>query len=234
VAGLAAVLAIWRQPRLHSFSWDTWRDEFLLLWIFVPLLLTLAVSLVKPLFVPRYFIFCLPALLLLLARGITRLHSWLAVPAISLLLILSLGGTSGYYRQDLDIDRNNWRAITQSLLSSAHPGDALMFHVPMGRMPYDFYRSLQPWQTGPVVLYPRHADRITFLDFVEKPNDSEIARSLPSYPRVWLVLTYATTPSGMPDARTIELTQLLAPLYSMTEERDFSGVKLLLYSRKNR
>jgi 4-amino-4-deoxy-L-arabinose transferase-like glycosyltransferase len=234
-ACIAAMLVIWHQRRLRTFSWDVWRYEFLLLWIFVPLLLTLAVSLVKPLFVPRYFIFCLPALLLLMAYGITRFRSaWLAVPATLIVLILSFGGTSGYYRRDLDIDRDDWRGISQSLLNRTQPGDALMFHVPMGRMPYEFYRSLQPSASAPEVLYPRHGDRVTFLDFVEKPNDSELIRLLPSYRRVWLVLTYASTPSGKPDARAVELTQLLASVFPSVEQYEISSVKILLYSRDNR
>ena len=58
------------------------------------------------------------------------------------MLILSFRGTAGYYKQDLDIQRDDWRAATQYLLNHAQPGDALLFHVPMGRMPYEFYRSL--------------------------------------------------------------------------------------------
>jgi mannosyltransferase len=231
-ACIAALLAVWREPRLPGFSWIRWRYRFLLLWIVVPLLLTLGLSLAKPLFVPRYFIFCLPALLLLVARGVTVLRvPWLTTPAVSLLLILSLVATAGYYRRDLDIERDDWRTITQHLLDRAQPGDALLFHVPMGRMPFEFYHSLQPPIPAPVVLYPRHGDRITFLDFVEKPDPVELAHSIPSYRRVWLVLTYAKTPSGLPDARTEELTQLLGLTHANVEQDEISGVKIMLYSR---
>ncbi len=103
----------------------------------------------------------------------------------------------------------------------------------MGRMPYEFYRSLQPLTPASVVLYPHHADRLTFLDFVEKPNDVELERSLPQHPRAWLVLTYAETQSGLPDARSVELNGLLHDFYSNVEQRDFPGIEILLYSKGN-
>jgi mannosyltransferase len=231
VLSIVALLPLWRQRRLRKLSRDAWPYWLLLLWIVVPPLLTLGVSLVKPLFVPRYFIFCLPALLLLVACGVTRLRfQWLTMPAISFLLILSFGGTADGYRRDLDIEHDDWRSITQYLLSHAQPGDALLFHVPMGRMPYEFYHSLQPQVLSPAIIYPHHADHITFLDFVEKPNDAELARLIPLHRRVWLVLTYAKTTSGQPDDRTAELTHLLGQSYRNIGQHDTSGVSMLLYS----
>jgi hypothetical protein len=44
------------------------------------------------------------------------------------------------------------------------------------------------------------------------------------------VLTYAETQSGLPDARSIELTKLLAKFYPVVVQRDFPGMELLLYS----
>jgi hypothetical protein len=231
----AALLPDWRMRRLLRVPWEFWRYRFLVCWLLFPILLTLLLSLIKSLFVPRYFIFCLPAFLLLVARGITRLRSaWLAAPVLLFVLILSLRGDVGYYKQDLDIQRDDWRAATHYLLDRAQPGDALLFHVPMGRMPYEFYHSQsQATPAAPVVLYPHHGDRVTFLDFVEKPNDAELEHSLPQHPRAWLVLTYAETQSGLPDARSVELSRSLGNFYSVVEHHDFAGIKILLYSNKN-
>jgi hypothetical protein len=214
--------------------WENWRYRFLICWLLFPPLFTLGLSLVKPLFVPRYFILCLPAFLLLVACGVARLRpAWLMVLAVSFLSIFSLRGTIGYYRQDLDIQRDDWRTATQYLLEHAQPGDALMFHVPMGRMPYEFYRSTLRASAAPVVLYPSHGDRITFRDFVEKPNDAELENLVAQHPRIWLVLTYAETDTGSPDSRTIELSKLLRNTYSTVEQRDFPGIAILLYGKSN-
>ena len=236
VACLAALLPDLRPHLGLRASWEAWRYRFLALWLVFPIGFTLVLSVAKPLFVPRYFIFCLPALLLLVACGVTRLRpAWLRVPAVLFLLALSFRGTADYYKRDLDIQRDDWRAASQYLLNQAQPGDAMLFHVPMGRMPYEFYRSvLRPASAAPVVLYPHHADHVTFLDFVEKPNDPEIERLLPEHPRAWLVLTYAETQSGLPDARSVELFRLLGKLYPTVEHHDFPGVEILLYTKAKR
>lgn len=232
-ACMAALLPVWQTRTTRRVQWESWRYRFLLCWLLFPLLCTLGLSLLKPLFVPRYFIFCLPALLLLVACGILRLRrTSLILPALLVVLVLSFRGTAEYYKQDLDIQRDDWRAATYYLLTHAQPGDALLFHVPMGRMPYEFYHSVVgPASAAPVVLYPRHGDRLTFLDFVEKPNDAELERSIPQYSRAWLVLTYAETDAGLPDARTIELSKLLQNSYSRVEQHDFPGIEILLYSK---
>jgi mannosyltransferase len=232
-ACLAALFPSWPTRRARRVPWEIWHYRCLLFWLLFPILLTLALSVVKPLFVPRYFIFCLPALFLLVACGIARLRpAAVQAPALLLLLILSFQGTAAYYSQDLDIQRDDWRSATQYLLNHSQPGDSLLFHVPMGRMPYEFYRSLQPLTPASVVLYPHHADRLTFLDFVEKPNDAELERLLPEHPRAWLVLTYAETQSGLLDARSVELNGLLHDFYSNVERRDFPGIEILLYSKR--
>jgi len=232
VACLAALLPLWHTVGTR-WPWETWRYRFVVGWLLSPLLFILGLSLIKPLFVPRYFVFCLPALLLLVACGIARIRSTaLMVPALLLILILSLRGTAAYYKQDLDIQRDDWRAASQYLLTQAQPSDALLFHVPMGRTPYEFYHSLStPVLAAPAVLYPRHGDRLTFLDFVEKPDDAELERLLPQHPRAWLVLTYAETQSGLPDSRSVELSKLLGNVYPTVEQRDFPGIEILLYTR---
>jgi mannosyltransferase len=231
---LAALLPVWRTLSLRRAPWDVWRYRFLLYWLVFPIALTLALSLVKPLFVPRYFIFCLPALLLLVACGVARLRPVLMAPALLLFLILSFSGTIGSYQNDMDIQRDDWRSATRYLLNHAQSGDALLFHVPMGRMPYEFYDSvLGGTPTAPTVLYPHHDDRLTFLDFVEKPNDAQLEGLLPQHARAWLVLTYAETQSGTPDARSIELTKLLGKFYPTVEQHEFPGIEILLYSRRD-
>ena len=233
-ACVTALLPLLREPRARRVSRQSWRYRFLVLWLLLPILFTLGLSLVKPLFVPRYFIFCLPALLLLAGCGVARLRpAWLMAPAVLLLLVLSFRGTLGYYEQDLDIQRDDWRGATRYLLNHAQPGDALLFHVPMGRMSYEFYRSLPgAASVAPVVLYPHHGDRLTFLDFVEKPDDAGLERLFSQHPRAWLVLTYAETQSGLPDSRSVELSRLLENSYRMVERHDFPGIEILLYAKR--
>jgi len=230
-AVVAAMIPAWRTWRVRRVPWEDWKYRFLVLWLFFPALLVLVVSVVKPLFVLRYFLASLPSWLLLIACGVARLRrSALIAPAALCLILLCGRGTVRVYRSDIDIERDDWRFATRYLLEHAQSGDALLFHVPMGRMPYEFYRSLAT-PGSPTVLYPRHADHITFLDFVEKPDYPQLKKSLPQYPRVWLVLNHAQGPNGSPDTRSQELTQMLEELYPHEELEGFLGVEILLYSK---
>ncbi len=232
IACIGAVLPVYRIAMTKRLSWDAWRYRFVLLWLLLPPLFIFAVSMARPLFLPRYFVFCLPALLLLAAAGLARLRSaWQLTLALVAFLALSFPGSRSYYRQDFDLQRGNWRETSHYLLNNARPGDALIFHVPMGRMPYEYYHSLfGPSAAAPAVIYPRHGDRITFLDFVEKPDYRQIAGSLPEFERVWLVISQAGTPSD-PDPTTAALAQLLQTHFPNVEQHDLSSAEVLLYEK---
>jgi hypothetical protein len=185
----------------------------------------------RPLFLPRYFILCLPALLLLAASGVCRPGSfWTTALATLVLVVLSLAGTFSYYQHDFEnTQREDWRAAARYILINAQPGDAIVFHIPMGRMPYEYYRSvLGIVSFTPVVLYPSHGEQIVFRDFVEKPAYDQIEHSLPQYRRVWLVLSHTEDRSG-PDETTIHLAGLVAAGHPDAEAHDFHGLAVALY-----
>jgi uncharacterized membrane protein len=229
LACIPALILVLRRP--GRVCWETWRYDLLLLWPVFPVFLTVAVSFARPLFVQRYFIFCLPALFLLGACGMTRLRpSWLIAPVLLVFLALSLQSTFAYYQQDFDLERDDWRAASQYVFTHALAGDAVLFHIAMGRMPYEYYHSLlDPSSTVPVVLYPHHGDRITFLDFVEKPDQADLRRALPRYQRVWFVVSRAGGPSGL-DARAFEIAGMLQTGHSKVAKQDFPGIEIFLYS----
>ena len=212
---------------------NAWRSHFLLLWLLFPIIFVFLLSFARPLFLPRYFILCLPPLLLLAAAGLSRIRfPWLLVPALLIFIALSIQGTRGYYRHDFDLQRDNWRAASSYLLSQSKAGDALIFHVAMGRMPYEYYHSLHGVSPlDPVVIYPNHGKRITFLDFVEKPDYKKLASIIPDSPRVWLVLSHASEPAGL-DATASTLIRILnGNNYQKVSAEDFSGLEVDLYTK---
>src|SRR6266566_629019 len=233
IACVAAVLPLFLNQQRQS-SWENWRYWFLALWLVFPMLLTVALSFARPLFLARYFVICLPALNLLMAAGLARLRSlWLVTPALIVLLILSLHGTVSYYERDFDLGRDNWADASQFLLSNARPGDAIVFDIAMGRMPYEYNRSiLSPGSSGPTVLYPNHGPRITFMDFVGKPDYAKLKNSIYQYPRVWLVLSYVETPSGL-EPNATSMVALLNAAYPEYKEYHFSGVDICLFAKRD-
>jgi hypothetical protein len=217
------------QPRLRPG-----RAPFLLLWMLFPVALIYLLSFARPLFLPRYFIVCLPPLLLLAAAGLSSIRSsWLQIPALLAVLLLSWQGTRAYYHEDFDLQREDWRSASEFLLTHSRRDDALMFHVAMGRMPYEYYHSLRGVSASdPAVLYPNHGDRISFLDFVEKPDYRELASEVAAHPRIWLVLSHASDSSGL-DRTALSLRNTLEDdAYQEASTRDFGGLEIDLYVRR--
>jgi uncharacterized membrane protein len=215
-------------------TWPSWRVRFLTLWLLFPVGATLLLSLARPLFVSRYFIFCLPALLILAAAGLARLRkSWLSALTLAAMLLFSLQGTLSYYDHDFDLQRDDSQGATNYILSHAQAGDVILFHIAEARVPYEFFTSVrfanQPaGRAQPKIIYPRHGDRLDYQDFTGKPATALIESLSSRYSRVWLVLMSNGTP-GHPDATTLMLNQILGQSFPQVESTEFTGVEVRLY-----
>lgn len=230
--GIAAVPALVSalRDRKWQVSWQAWRFRFLLLWLLFPIIFIFLVSQLKPFYLIRYFIFVIPALVLLAASGIARLRwRWLQALALLVFAALSLHGAAGYYQKDFDITREDWRNATAYLLAHSQAGDVVIFHQPIGRMPFEYYRSRTPVMNPPAVIYPRTGDSLTYRDFYAGHAKDAFLESLPDqYSRLWVVLIYTQTPSG-PDPTTRFLTDLFARKYAGEQTTEFPGIELRLY-----
>lgn len=212
----------------------TWNVRLLWLWLFGPVATIFVVSQARPLFVNRYFAFCLPALCLLAAAGISRIPSKAGVvAALAVFGALSLRGDARYYQRDFDLDRENWRAATQYLQVNARPEDALLFHIAMARFPYEYYRSLAgPDSSSPEVVYPNDGPRLTAAALLDRPNYAQIAQKLSRHPRVWLVVSQ-NGPRGM-DATASRLAGLAGSGRTLDRELNFdAGLRISLYGPPN-
>jgi mannosyltransferase len=232
-AGGLAILPTF--PKFFHFGrvgWNVWRCRFLSSWLLVPILTVFAISQWKPCFLARYFIFTLPALALLGAAGIARLRWRLAIGAALLLFAAwSLPAVDSLYQRDFDIAREDFRAATRYVLAGAQPGDAIVFHQPIGRMPYEYYRSLTPASAYPTVIYPEHGDHLTFKDFyAAHPSDQFLERAAEEHRRIWVVFTYNQLPTG-PDPTTRLVDWLFPKVYRTVETKTFPGVEVALYAR---
>src|SRR5262249_22559255 len=135
---------------------------------------------------------------------------------------------------DFDISREDWRDASRYLLMRAQPGDAVLFHHPMGRMPYEYYRSITPAGNAPTVVFPRSGETLSFRDFYTGHAKDEFLEALPSrYSRLWVVLVYTQTPTG-PDPTTHFLTELFARKYGSEERQEFPEIEVRLYQGSRR
>jgi mannosyltransferase len=240
LASLTTLIPLKKDLLARDGKWETWRVHFLFLWMLFPVILTLVLSFARPVFLPRYMIFCLPALLILTAAGLMSVPSkWLAALLIAGTVLLSARMIPFVYGHDFDTEREASGAATNFILDHTQPGDAIIFHIAATRVPYEFFRSLRAEENtaspnfaaalGPEILFPRHGPGLDYRDFTGKPTAEFLRGALPGHPRVWLMLMNNGT--DRPDPTTVMLTQLLPTLFPKNQRWEFTRVEVRLYSR---
>jgi mannosyltransferase len=233
-ACLASIMPLRRPLFRLGAGWEVWRLQFLLIWLLFPLALTVTLSLARPVFLARYLVFCLPALILMAAAGLANLRkAWMMFICLATMLLFSLQGTFSYYDHDFDLERDGSEAATNYIYDHAQPGDAILFHIAEARVPYEFFSSrraanLQGSRApGPEIIFPRHGDHLDYRDVTGKPT-FEFLRSMPDqYARIWVVLMSNGSP-GHPDATTQMIEQTLAESFSRIERTQFPQVEVRL------
>lgn len=242
--GLAIIVAgfgVGKAIRGRAQTWDFWRCQFLLVWLLFPIVLTVVLSFARPVFLGRYLIFCLPALLILVAAAIERfLRGWLLAPVMVIIFLLEAQGTVFVYTHDFDEERDASVAAGTFILDHSQPGDAVVFHIAETRIPYEYVRSIRTGQNtaspefreqlGPEIIFPNHGAGLDYKDFTGKPTAESLRSSLLSHPRVWVMLMNNGT-AEKPDATTVMLTQVLPEMFPRVERWQFTKVEVRLYSQ---
>jgi len=132
VAGMVAISRSRRDTDLNHF----WRGTLILLWAILPALILGAVSLREPLFLDRYMVFSLPATILLASQGAENLRRY----KIGAVLVIALCAMSlPSIVQQYGKPREDWRGATNLVLTSATPGDAVVFFPFYTRVMLDYY-----------------------------------------------------------------------------------------------
>ena len=245
VACVAAVMSLGKKLFVRGQSWETnwetWRAQFLLIWLIFPVVLTVLLSFARPVFLGRYMIFCLPALLILVAAGLARLRTaWLLAAALSGILLLGLQGVLFVYGNDFDGERDASGAASNFILDHSEPGDAVIFHIAATRVPYEFFRSVRAGENtaspdftrplGPEILFPHHGAGLDYRDFTGKPTEDLLRVAGASHARVWVMLMNNGSEEN-PDATTMMLTRVLSESFPSVNRWKFTKVEVRLYGR---
>src|SRR5579872_1380149 len=152
----------------RKLPFQSWRYVFLVSWLLLPVTLTLAFSVVRPVFLPRYLLPCVVPLVLLGAVGLARVRPrWVAAIVALVMLALSVRGTMAYYHADFDLAREDWRNATRFVLENARAGDGLLFHSAQARMPFEHYAEAQPARRDLQVIFPAYGkgENLRYEDF---------------------------------------------------------------------
>lgn len=222
-------------------TWETWRVQFLLVWLLLPIIVTVVLSFPRPVFLARFLIFCQPALVILVAAGVARLRRiWLIAPVFGLMLVLAVQGVLFVYSHDYDDQRDGSGDAVNYILDHNQPGDAVLFHISEARVPYEFFRSLRAHQNtaspkftrqlGPDILFPNFGGGLDYSDFKARPIPEILRSELPNYSRVWVMFMY--NQGGGAGRTTAMLSQILPQFFPQKECRDYPKVEVCLYTKR--
>jgi mannosyltransferase len=233
---LLVAVPIGKRLWARSQDWETFRVQFLAVWLLFPILLTILLSIARPVFYPRYMIFCLPALLILLAAGLASLPSrWLGAAAVCAVLLLTARMIPFVYVHDFEDERDGAGNATNFILDHSEAGDGIIFHIPQARVPYQFFCSLRAGRPvgsegfGPDILYPRHGPQFQYLDLKSKLSPDLLRSIIAGRSRIWVVLMY--NGPKLPDPTAVLLKQTLPQSYPRVQSWQFPKVEVLLYSK---
>jgi mannosyltransferase len=127
-----AVLAVALAGRRHRGG-----AVVLAVWLLLPVVATFVFSVaVKPMFLDRFLIVELPALVLLAGAGLARLPAAPAGVALTVVVALSVAGLVDWYGTDKQKD---WRRASAFVLDGYQEGDALSFVRPHVRSAFEYY-----------------------------------------------------------------------------------------------
>src|SRR5262245_17920156 len=138
-----SLFGVLRATLEQSSAWGRTRFRyclFLLIWLVLPVVVAFAVSQVKPLFVDRYLIAGVPALIILGALGLDAIRQPARMSAVMLFIIrLTVPCLIRHY----GTEKTDWRGATGRVLAGASEGDAVLFFVPLVRNAFEFYSKHQ-------------------------------------------------------------------------------------------
>jgi mannosyltransferase len=211
---------------------ESWALRLMLCWLLSLPLLTLAVSLIKPFFYPRYMVICVPALVILAARGLVNLYDmpavrrWAAAVALVLVIGLSAWGTHRYFIS-FPTETSDWRSAVRYILQRERPGDGAVFFLPNVYCYRYYVHRAEESQHRPIsapdVLYPP-------LPW-QPVTRGEIEQVTSGHERVWLILHIdSINPQA---SATIQST--LGETYRIVDKQEFPGEDLItvaLYDHK--
>jgi mannosyltransferase len=155
---VALVVAAVRQPR------ESWRYVLVASWLTVPLLLTLAISYVKPSLVDRFLIVAVPALALASAYAISRLGRWAGTAALVVAVAIALTHVRDWYGSLVEQD---WRGAVQYVEREKQPQDQVFVHPHWLAPSVDYYTE-SPADTGQL-----SAERAWVISLTDRTADVE-------------------------------------------------------------
>lgn len=129
---LRALLMRWSSPATKAF---------ICLWAFLPIFLVFLLSFRRPLYVDRFLIFCIPAILLLVSRGISHSDRKLVVSSSLIMITLFLFGWYNLFLSSGRAIKENWREAFTYLDTHASKDELVVLRVLQIAIPMRVYST---------------------------------------------------------------------------------------------
>jgi hypothetical protein len=190
-----AIIGLWVMTA-RGWKWtadERWYLSLLTAWLVFPIAMVFLVSQMTPIFVNRYLVMCVPAVVLLASvslRRLSRESHWWAKPLAVLFGVLFLSGTikalDNYYQIRAQ-NHNEWKPAVEYVLSGQQPGDGIFFYP--YRHPFYYYLRQEMRKTKcqfyPTRLFSTFPDELPIL--YQSPSEELVTSVLRGYDRIWLV-----------------------------------------------
>jgi len=137
---------------------EAWPYRFTAIWLFIPILITLLISIGRPLFVSRFLAICIPAGVLLAASGVIVISRWSRYASLAILALTVFYSSSNirHYFQRPEYTET-WREASAYLLSRAQPGDEVVV-LPGTGPPFEYYLERNSKSLLQLRILPSGAD----------------------------------------------------------------------------
>ena len=230
--GLGVVVALVvaaRVVRRSPHSIEAFCFALPVLWMLLPSLLLLSVSVVHPIFLERYVLWSVVAVVLLAAYGLLRLTRERVVVSLVVVLATVALTSRGIVKWYDEPPYQDYHSAMTQLAPRVHAGDAIIFSPDEVRLPSEFYLRATTALDELSPVFPSQGwgrfktgdERIATVD--QRTIERIIARR---YPRLWIVNLSA------PGIAQPNLSRLRSA-YRVASDRKYTGtVEVMLLERR--
>jgi uncharacterized membrane protein len=206
----------------------TWRYAFIVFWLFLPIILVYWVSMLKPIFFPRYFIIVLPGFILSAAFTLTRFKkNEISFLASTIMIICGMSIAIDSYD---DIKKHNWRGMAKQVHRLSINNDAFLLTHIGSVVPFEYYWN-KVNTSSKNIIYGNPSSLYSILTELNPPKIdlSWIQNLSKHHNRIWFVMLWA---QGKPAKKKYQ--GWLEKYYTKEQSWDFGqNLELELYQNKN-
>jgi 4-amino-4-deoxy-L-arabinose transferase-like glycosyltransferase len=217
VTALCAAASLFRCGR----SVEAWRYALMFSVAGVPLLVTLAVSVHKPIFQEKYLIVMLPGLVMIAATGVSSARNRLLFAAV--LCLFAASSTFAVFKGYYPKSKENYRDSVSYIVSASRHGDGIIVHDQDTILPVGYYLDRQsPGGVGLDFVYPEPLSRYDYLKTYPTLTETAAAGLKEKYGRIWVFLRNYR--GGEIDPDTARVVSALSGSYPRMDRRDFGNL----------